>query len=396
VGVTDDDGDSGYVATDEWEPDDNYLAWLADQQIRKQDEGELEDRAGRVERVRLDFRGLGPREPNGESRKPLPTVDTSKSIDAADLIALTFDPLKWIVPDLMPEGMALLVAPPKIGKSSLVYQLCTEIACGGSVLNRACAKGSVLYLALEDSPRRGKAKLLNALAGRPMPRGRLTVWWNAPNIGAGLEERIEHWIETTPDPVLVAIDTLERVRPESDPRQNAYRTDVKHISTLYESVRNTNVALLVVHHARKQTGDDFVQAVSGTYGLTGSVDTIISIERKRNDQYAVIKASGREVAEVELPARMDDVGLWHYASEALAAQSEERLEVFQIIEHRGPIWPQQVARIMGREDESGRVSVQQMMSKLKAEGVIVRGKSGYSVSRSTSDYSAYAGGEKTH
>lgn len=405
--LDDDDGDSGYVRYEE--PDDNYLAWLAEQQLAKQDEGELAERSRKVERVRLDFRGLAPRGQSESERgeqsetrkvekvrkskhKP---VDTTKAIDAADLLLLNLPPLKWVVPDLIPEGTLLLAASPKIGKSSLVYQACVECALGGTLLGRQVAQGDVLYAALEDGPRRGQMKVRTALQGRKMPHGALTVWWNAPSIGNGLEEALAEWLASVDNPVLVAIDTLERIRPDSDSRkESAYRTDVRHLTQLQDAFKDRDVALVIVHHARKEKGDDFVQAVSGTYGLTGSVDTILSIERRRNDQYAVIRVTGREVGEIELPVRMDDVGLWSWAPEAAAAVSSERMEVFQIIQRRGPIWPQQVARIMGSEGESGRVSVQQMMSKLVTEGVISKGRGGYSVVPDATAYSDYSEGQK--
>jgi len=371
--------------------DDNYLVWLAEQQIAKQSDAELEDRQEILDAlttVRLDFRHVGPRDrgeqseqsERSERKKRKHPVDISKSIRGEDLLLLNLPPLKWIVPDLIPEGTTLLAAPPKIGKSSLIYQACVEIACDGALLGRKVARGSVLYLALEDGPRRGQTKLRTALAGRKLPPDTLEIWWNAPAIGEGLEERLAEWVEGQDNPVLVAIDTLERIRPESDPRTNAYRVDVRHVSALQSAFRDSDVGLLIVHHARKEKGDDFVQAVSGTYGLTGSVDTIVSIERRRNDPYAIIRATGREVGEIELPARLTSSGTWEWAQEAMAAvASVERLEVFQIIKKKGPIWPKLVAAVMGKSGESGRISVQQMMTALLAEGVVTKTPKGYVV-----------------
>lgn len=380
-------------------PDDNYLVWLAEQQIAKQSNGELEERQEILDAlttVRLDFRHVGERDAAIPDAKPVirrkHPVDISKSIRGEDLLLLDLPPLKWIVPDLIPEGTTLLAAPPKIGKSSLIYQACVEIACDGSLLGRKVARGNVLYAALEDGPRRGQMKLRTALAGRKLPPDTLEIWWNAPAIGEGLEERLAEWIERVPHPVLVAIDTLERIRPEADPRTNAYRVDVRHVSALQSAFRDSDVGLLIVHHARKEKGDDFVQAVSGTYGLTGSVDTIVSIERRRNDPYAIIRATGREVGEIELPARLSGNGTWEWAQEAMAATaSSERLEVFQIIQKKGPIWPKLIAAIMGKEGESGRVSVQQMVSKLVSDGVIEKGARGYSVHEDATAYADYSG-----
>ena len=39
---------------------------------------------------------------------------------------LDLPPLRWIVPDLIPEGTTILAAPPKVGKCCLVYQIAVE------------------------------------------------------------------------------------------------------------------------------------------------------------------------------------------------------------------------------------------------------------------------------
>ena len=147
-------------------------------------------------------------------------------MDAADLLALDLQPLRWIVPDLIPEGTTILAAPPKVGKSCLVYQIAVEAAIGGELLGRRVTPGAVLYLALEDGKRRGRDRLLVALAGRTMPHGRLEVRWDANRIGAGLEDDIRAWLDEHPDAAMVAVDTLGKVRPRSTGKQHAYEVDV--------------------------------------------------------------------------------------------------------------------------------------------------------------------------
>ena len=46
----------------------------------------------------------------------------------------TFPPLSWVVPDLIPEGMTLLVGGPKIGKSWLSLDIALAVASGGRAL----------------------------------------------------------------------------------------------------------------------------------------------------------------------------------------------------------------------------------------------------------------------
>jgi RecA-family ATPase len=73
---------------------------------------------------------------------------------------MTFPPGREIVPGYIPEGATLLVGKPKIGKSWLTLDLCVAAAANRFVLGTLKpAQGHVLYLALEDSPRRIKKRI---------------------------------------------------------------------------------------------------------------------------------------------------------------------------------------------------------------------------------------------
>lgn len=295
-------------------------------------------------------------------------------IDAADLLALDIQPLRWIVPDLIPEGTTILAAPPKVGKSCLVYQIAVEAAIGGELLGRRVTPGSVLYLALEDGKRRGRDRLLVALAGRTMPHGRLEVRWDANRIGAGLEDDIRAWLDEHPDAAMVAVDTLGKVRPRSTGRQGAYEVDVQDLAALQDLFRDRPVALVIVHHARKEASDDFLASVSGTYGITGSADTIVAIRRKRLERFGTVMTTGRDIADAEVPVQFAD-GRWLPAPGALPEASVERAEVYEVIERRGPIFPQAIADALGLT----RQSVQNMVAKLVGAGAVARVPKGYVV-----------------
>lgn len=301
-------------------------------------------------------------------------------IDAADLLALELPPLRWIVPDLLPEGTTVFASPPKVGKSCLVYQLAAEIAIGGDLFGRRVTNGSALYLALEDGQRRGQDRLRAALDGRTMPKGRLEVRWTAPAIGEGLEQELARWLDAHEDAALVAIDTLGRVRPQSNGRRNAYEVDVEDLGRLQDVFRDRQTALLIVHHSRKEGGDDFLASVSGTYGITGSADTILVIRRKRGDAVGTIHVTGRDVPDVELSVSFDEM-LWREAPEGIAEASFERAEVYRVIESEGPIFPAAIADRLSLK----RTSVQNMVGKLVSSGAVIRTLQGYS-SASKSSY----------
>jgi hypothetical protein len=308
--------------------------------------------------------------PGSPTAQPARVV--GEGIDAADLLELELPPIRWIVPDLIPEGTTVLASPPKVGKSCLVYEIVVEAALGGHLLDRKVERGSALYLALEDGKRRGQTRLRAALAGREMPRGFLEVRWDSRLIGQGLEEDIVTWLDAHPDAVLVAIDTLQKVRGQTSGKRGAYEVDVEDLGRLQALFRDRRVGLLIVHHARKDSSDDFLASVSGTYGITGSADTIIAIKRKRTESFGLIQVTGRDVADAEIPVKFDGL-VWSSAPRSLTESSFERQEILAVIEAEGPIFAKEIADRIGLE----RTSVQNMVAALVANGVVARATKGY-------------------
>src|SRR5215471_4107086 len=86
------------------------------------------------------------------------------------LVKETFEPLKWAVPGLIPEGCILFAGRPKLGKSWFVLQLALAVASGGKAFGMVPAeKSDVLYLALEDTKRRLQSRAKSLLGDNPLP-----------------------------------------------------------------------------------------------------------------------------------------------------------------------------------------------------------------------------------
>jgi hypothetical protein len=113
---------------------------------------------------------------------------------------------------------------------------------------------------------------------------------------------------------LVIVDTLEKIRgPRS---QNAYADDYK-AGTMLRSLLAENGTVIAVHHNRKTESDDFVDNVSGTLGLSGSVDTVITLKRKRNEPSGLLNVTGRDVDEMVYKVDFVD-GQWSADGDDLA------------------------------------------------------------------------------
>src|SRR3712207_5876754 len=131
-------------------------------------------------------------------------------ISASDLLRKQFDPLRWIVPELIPEGLTLLAGPPKIGKSWLCLDLALAVAGYGQFLDEVEVEtGDVLYLALDDTQRRLQERIRRLLGEKPVPE-RLDIFsadHSAPSLVDGGLELVEQWMASHADPRVLIVDT---------------------------------------------------------------------------------------------------------------------------------------------------------------------------------------------
>jgi hypothetical protein len=74
---------------------------------------------------------------------------------AAELQNKQFPPVRYVVPNLIPEGLTLLCGRPKVGKSWAALEIAISVASEADCFGgRQTEQGDVLYAALEDNPRR--------------------------------------------------------------------------------------------------------------------------------------------------------------------------------------------------------------------------------------------------
>ena len=109
------------------------------------------------------------------------------------------------------------------------------------------------------------------------------------SIGEGLEQDSSTGSTTTPTPVLVAIDTLQASARAADGRRNAYEVDVEASrgSRTSSGTGRSGCSSSTTRKERRRR-DDFLTSVSGTYGITGSADTILVIRRKRIEAFGTL------------------------------------------------------------------------------------------------------------
>ena len=231
-----------------------------------------------------------------------------------------FPPPVWVVPGLIPAGCCLLAGHPKIGKSFLVLSIALAAAQGREVLGVEVGQRPVLYLALEDSESRIQKRARLLLDDSPLPAEFFFVS-RSHQAQAVLEA--QDWVtEHGRRQPLVIVDTLEKIRGERG--ANAYRDDYR-AGTLLQKMEAPGGAVIAVHHSRKGTSDDFLDEVSGTLGLAGSVDTVITLKRRRTAAVAELSITGRDVDEMVYSVNFME-GKWHAADGSLGAAAKKATE----------------------------------------------------------------------
>src|SRR5260370_15856304 len=119
----------------------------------------------------------------------------------------------------------------------------------------------------------------------------------------GLDDLTE-WCDSVAKPVLIVVDTRERLRPAEKIHTPAYSTDYSAIAGLHKLAHARGIAIVVIHHVRKMDADDPFDMVSGTNGLTGAADTILVLRRQAGN--VALHARRRDIAERETACRFDN------------------------------------------------------------------------------------------
>ena len=221
----------------------------------------------------------------------------------------------------------------------------------------------VLYLALEDGPRRLQGRLALHLAGRSVPEG-LTFATEWPPLDQGGIEALEEWLRDHSRAVLVVIDTLAKVKPKGRPNGNVYAEDYAASGDLAALARKYRVAILVLHHLRKMAAEDWLDAISSTLGLVGGADAVLGLFRHRGQTEAALRITGRDIEERELALDFNPAsGKWSVLGDGENLRLRpERAEIVSLLSRADePMTPSQVATALGKNPSTIKYLLRSML-----------------------------------
>ncbi|MCX4824401.1 AAA family ATPase [Streptomyces sp. NBC_01142] len=302
---------------------------------------------------------------------------------ADELMATEFPAPKWAVPGIISEGVNLLAGPPKVGKSWLSLGLALSVAAGGTAMDSVPVDGGpVLYLALEDTPRRLQTRMGKILGNERAPSG-LTLATSCPPLPQGGSEAIAQWVERNPEARMVVIDVFAKMRGNSAPGASAYDADYAAVGHAKRIADHYGIAVVLVHHVRKAASDDFLAEVSGTNGLAGAADATLVLKRARGQADGVLHVTGRDVDEAEYALRFyAEAGAWQLLEGPAADHTigDTRATILRYVREHPGAKPKQIAEGTRLQPDLVRQSCSRMANDVqlirKAGGYVVPGENG--------------------
>ncbi len=292
-----------------------------------------------------------------------------QTFTAAELLSMVLPPVRWAVPDILPEGVTFLAGKPKLGKSWMALGLCAAVASGGVALGtKPVEKGEALYLALEDNRRRLQKRVRKAILqdeGAPKELHICTEW---PRTGEGGVETLDAWLGEHRDCRLVVVDTLARFKRRTTGRRSQYDEDRDSVDPLGPVAAEHRVAILLVHHLREMESDDPLDMISGSAGLTGGADNALVLKRQRGRADAFLHVDGRDIEEpTELALRWDaNVASWCIVGDAEEYRTTQaRAEIVRVLQDAdGPLGPKDVAELLDKKTNA----VKYLMWRMSKDG----------------------------
>lgn len=237
--------------------------------------------------------------------------------NGAELLARNIPPQRWVIDDLLPEGITFLCGSPKAGKSWMSLDIALHVAAGQDFWGHRTSAGKVLLFALEDGERRLKRRFEMLLANHDeLYPSMVYPCFSVPPLESGFAAGLEAQLQdfgSGEKVSLVVIDTFGKIREPS--RLEGYLRDYKQCSELKKIADRHHIAILVIHHLRKLPSTDPFEQISGTQGILGAIDGAYVLKRNgRTEREGKLYYTSRDTDDKQFAVQFDDNCRWSLLS----------------------------------------------------------------------------------
>lgn len=242
---------------------------------------------------------------SSQEKKKAPDVQLPKFISARALQEAELPPIYYAVENLIPEGLTVLGAPIKTGKSWMMLDMCMRIANGEDFLGFQTNQSGVIYLALESTDVAEQDRINQVLKDAKAPENLQITFGGINQLDSGFYDQLDLILAAMPDTKVIVIDTLGKISPVLKQNAQTYQRDYKQAGALKEYADSHGIAIVCVTHTTKYQYDDVFSNITGSNGLIGAADGIIVIKKKREESDGTLFVTGRKVPEAVLKIRFN-------------------------------------------------------------------------------------------
>ena len=261
------------------------------------------------EKVRTWFGWIGETPGITKSKKSFRNFLTA-GIDMQKLRTEDIPPLQFAIKPILPEGLTLFCGRAKSMKSWTMLLISYAVQNGLKFLDHTTIQGDCLYLGLEDSKRRLNDREKKLKLNNLTPP---TVDVEAPYLDMGLEESLQTWIDSVPNPRLICIDTLARVKSRTGYNKagTAYDHDNETLRNIQKLAIKNGVSIVLVSHLNKAPQDYAFDKITGSTGLQGICDAMWLVERGEHGAQSTFIGRGRDIHDFEYAMNWNEE-TWRY------------------------------------------------------------------------------------
>ena len=129
----------------------------------------------------------------------------------------------------------------------------------------------------------------------------------------GLEESLQTFIDSVPNPRLICIDTLARVKNRTGFNKSgtAYDHDNEMLRNIQKLAITNGVSIVLVSHLNKAPQDYAFDKITGSTGLQGICDAMWLIERGEHGSQSTFIGRGRDIMDFEYSLNWNNE-TWRY------------------------------------------------------------------------------------
>jgi RecA-family ATPase len=346
---------------------------------------------------------------------------TRQSLRLDDIWDMEYEAVRYYAPIFLPtEGLTLIVADPKAGKSIAMLiatvvalaeipwlpELCAvegredEDECNEYFIKRLAEDEGILFYANEDS--RGRVvsrirKICKALGLNKQQtmkvRKRLCIrtiqerqlLGRNTNALKTIDEDIElEYLITGIRVVHTVVDTLETITEEDNrDHRSVYKQDSERLEALQRKAITSKRSMATTHHTNKQTLDislaTMFKVVSGSQAIAAKADHVIVLARTAEKDQIRVLTRGRDSPTIDIVLRAQGYNL-EFVGEAKTVQVEKKDKptqaaewVMEQLKTEDFVYQRDVKEMWGLTNESQMRKFKEMLSEFNIKPVHANG-----------------------